>query len=315
VNNVLEVPAPGHRTLEVLLGGDPAGLPLLFHSGSPSAVVEHPLLEEAAVAAGLRLIMLSRAGYGGSSPRPLPERGPLMVHDLPDIVAVLDHLAVHQFVTLGWAGGGPRALLCAARLGTRCLAAATVASIAPVDAPGLDWVAGMVPESVVELAAAAQGARAYEAHLARLFAPYLEADAETVTASLMGVVDPVDRPMITLEYAGYLARCFRRAAIQGVRGARDDGLAVLSRWGFEVDEVEAPVAVWHGGRDATVPYAHGAWLATHVPGAHGHLLPEDGHLTMLGRLEEILLDLRELAAARLAGGTDPQPSAASSPAT
>lgn len=315
MGKVLEVPAPGRRTLEVLVAGDPAGLPLLHHAGSPSAVVDFPLLEEAAADAGLRLIMTSRAGYGGSSPRPLPASGPLMVHDQGDIETVLDHLGVHHFVTLGWAGGGPRALLCAARLSESCLAAATIASIAPVDAPGLDWVAGMVPESVAELAAAAQGAGAYEAHLARLFAPFLDADAATVSASLLAAVDPIDRPMVTADYADYLAACFRRSAIQGVRGARDDGLAVLSRWGFGVDEVTAPVAVWHGGRDATVPYAHGAWLATHVPGAHGHLLPEDGHLTMLGRLEEILLDLRELAAARLAGGTDPQPSAASSPAT
>jgi pimeloyl-ACP methyl ester carboxylesterase len=295
VSEVLEIPGPDRRTLEVLVSGDPGGLPLLFHSGSPSAVVDSPLLAGAAERAGLRLLTYSRPGYGGSSPRPLPPAGPLIAHDLPDIEAMLDHLDVAVFVTLGWAGGGPRALLCAAALPDRCLAAATAGGIAPVDAAGLDWVAGMVPENIAELSAAARGARAYEAYLAREFAPFLDATPERVAEALLDAVDPVDQAMVTPEYADYLAATFRRSALQGVRGARDDGLAVHSRWGFDLEEIEVPVSVWHGRRDAMVPFDHGAWLAAHVPGARAHLLADDGHLSLLGRIDEILGDLRGLA--------------------
>jgi hypothetical protein len=46
-----------------------------------------------------------------------------------------------------------------------------------------------------------------------------------------------------------------------------------------------------------VPYAHGRWLAAHVPDARAHLTPGEGHLSLLvGRFAAILDDV--LAAAR-----------------
>ena len=44
-----------------------------------------------------------------------------------------------------------------------------------------------------------------------------------------------------------------------------------------------------------VPFAHGEWLAAHVPGAEPHLLDDEGHISLAVRIEEILADLRRLA--------------------
>src|SRR5215207_10198825 len=59
-----------------------------------------------------------------------------------------------EFMVVGWSGGGPRALACAAVLSERCRAAATLAGLAPFDAAGLDWMAGMGPGNVADFTAA-----------------------------------------------------------------------------------------------------------------------------------------------------------------
>src|SRR5881392_1303428 len=121
MSELLQVPGPDDRTIEVLTGGDPGGFGLLYHGGSPSAVAEWSLIDDAARAAGLRLVTYSRPGYGASSPRPEAGR---YVDDVVESVAVLDHLGIGEFLTVGWSGGGPRALACAALLPDRCRAVA-----------------------------------------------------------------------------------------------------------------------------------------------------------------------------------------------
>jgi pimeloyl-ACP methyl ester carboxylesterase len=78
-------------------------------------------------------------------------------------------------------------------------------------------------------------------------------------------------------------------------GVRDDGLAAVTPWGFDVASIRVPVAIWQGREDAMVPFAHGEWLAAHVPGAEAHLLDDEGHLTLVTKLDEIMADLKRLA--------------------
>jgi pimeloyl-ACP methyl ester carboxylesterase len=70
----------------------------------------------------------------------------------------------------------------------------------------------------------------------------------------------------------------------------------VTDWGFRLDDGRVPVAVWQGGQDRMVPYAHGEWLAEHVAGAEPHLLPDEGHLSLaVGAVEEIIADLVRLS--------------------
>jgi pimeloyl-ACP methyl ester carboxylesterase len=295
VEDYQEIRTDDGRVLEVLTGGDPGGLPLLFHAGSPSAAAPYTPFDEAARAQGMRFITYSRPGYGGSTPRPLPEGGPRFADDVPDVVAVLDALGADRFVTLGWSGGGPRALACAALLPDRCLAAATLAGVAPEDAEGLDWSAGMGAENVEEYSIALQGRDAYEARMTETFLPLREVTAADLQNAMGDLLTPVDRASLNPELAEYIAETFRRAARQGVVGARDDGLAAVAPWGFDLDSITVPVAVWQGRQDAMVPFAHGEWLASHVAGATAHLYDDEGHLSLIAKVDEILADLRALA--------------------
>ncbi len=286
----LQVPLPDGRLLEVLDGGDPDGFPLVFHGGQPSAAVHYEPFDAAARSARLRLVTTSRPGYGTSTPRP----GYRVADDVDDTHAVLDHLGLGDFVTAGLSGGGPRTLACAA-LSPRCRAAASIAGVAPRDAEGLDWFDGMAPENLAEYSAAAAGPEEYGGYLEREFLPVLQASPDDIAEALGGLVTPVDRAAITGDFAEFLATSFQRAGAQGVVGMRDDGLALTGAWGVDLASITTPVAVWQGDQDAMVPFGHGRWLAEHVPGARAHLVAGEGHLSIMGRLDDILADLRELA--------------------
>ena len=143
------------RELEYLIEGPADGIPLVFHHGTPGAAVRFAPLAEAAERYGLRLVSPGRPGYGASTPQP----GRSISDVAADVSSLLDAIGADRFLSLGLSGGGPHSLACAALLAGRCIAAATLASVGPADAEGLDFVAGMGEENVAEFGAAFDGPR------------------------------------------------------------------------------------------------------------------------------------------------------------
>lgn len=159
------IQAADGRSLEVLQAGPENGFSLVYHHGTPQGAVPFPTLERAAAENGLRVISYSRPGYGASSPRLDGATKAKVADDAADTVTVLDHLGVGDFLTIGWSGGGPRALACAALLPDRCLAAACCVGIAPADQYDGDIRDGMAEENVEEYTAVFDGVDALEAFL------------------------------------------------------------------------------------------------------------------------------------------------------
>ena len=281
------------QQLEVLSTGPEDGLVLLFHNGTPGGLVASTDMATAAAARGLRTVMYARPGYGGSTARP----GRRIADAAADAATVLDGLGVRQFVTVGWSGGGPHALACAALLPGRCLAAASLAGVAPAHAAGLDWMAGMGPENVDEFTAAGQGETALTTFLEEAAAGLGQVTGQQVAEEMGGLISAADRAVVTAEFADYLAESFRIALRAGIAGWRDDDIAFVSDWGFPLEQAGAvPVAIWQGAEDRMVPFSHGAWLAGHIPGARAHLARGEGHLTLAARsFGTVLDDLLDLA--------------------
>jgi pimeloyl-ACP methyl ester carboxylesterase len=275
------------RTLEALSIGPDEAPAVVFHFGTPQGIVDLPPLSAAVRANGMRLVTWSRPGYGHSTPKP----GRSVADVAADATEVLDALGVERFVNIGWSGGGPHALACSALLGERCRATASIASVAPWDAEGLDVMAGMGEENIQEFGLAEKG----EAELT----PWLEAVAAVmegvagadVAASLGDLIPPVDEAALTGEFADAMACSLRRAVIHGATGWRDDDLAFVKPWGFDL-AATGPVAVWQGDQDRMVPFAHGVWLTEHLPHAEPHLLEGEGHLSVaVGAIDDIVRGL------------------------
>ena len=270
--------------------GPEDGLPLVFHDGTPTAAAPFPQVSEPAARHGLRTINYSRPGYANSTEM----LGRSVADAARDTEAVVRFLGGERYVTLGWSGGGPHALACAALSPGQCLAAATLASVAPYGAEGLDWLDGMGPENVEEFGATLQGIEAETAYQRE--APAFEhVTGGEVAAALGGLVSEVDKASLTGEFAEAVAESFRRAVRPGIAGWRDDDLAFAKDWGFDLGAIEVPVSIWQGAHDRMVPFAHGKWLAAHIPNAREHLYEEEGHLSLVGQLERIIADLVDAA--------------------
>ncbi|GID26227.1 alpha/beta fold hydrolase [Paractinoplanes brasiliensis] len=278
---------PDGRILEYLVEGPPGGLPLVLHHGTPSGAVRFAPIAESALRHGLRLVLASRPGYGGSSPHP----GRRVSDVAADTAALLDGLEAAHFVTVGWSGGGPHALACAAQLPGRCVGAATIAGVAPYNPPGLDWLDGMGEENVAEFEAAANGVQALNTFLTGMADDLARVTSDDVIEAFGDLLSEVDKKALTGGFADYLAESTRYSVSAGIAGWREDDLAILSDWGFRLADIRVPVAVWQGEQDRMVPPAHGHWLAAHLAGAEVHLLPSEGHLSLIAGIDEVIDNL------------------------
>jgi pimeloyl-ACP methyl ester carboxylesterase len=77
----------------------------------------------------------------------------------------------------------------------------------------------------------------------------------------------------------------------GTAGWVDDDLAFAAPWGFVLSAISVPVSVWQGAHDRMVPFAHGEWLAAHIPGARVHLYDDEGHISLAQQLTRVVADL------------------------
>lgn len=279
---------PDGREVDLVVAGDPGAPGVVFHHGTPSEHEAYPPMVEAVTRRGLRWIARSRPGYAGSTRLP----GRTVLDDTLDVTDILDELGVERFLSMGWSGGGPHALACGAALAPRCAGVVTIAGVAPFAgsaADGLDFLEGMGPENHAEFGAALASEAALRAYLEPEAAGLATVTGEQIGAALGGLVDAPDLAVLTGEFADHMAAASRAAVSSGVDGWLDDDLAFVAPWGFELDDVRVPVAVWQGDRDRMVPFAHGEWIAARLPDVRAHLLEGEGHLSVgLGRFEQIV---------------------------
>ena len=212
---------------------------------------------DALLAAGIGLLSWDRPGYGGSTALP----GRRVADVVADAVAVAEAAGLARFAVWGVGGGGPHALACAAMLADRVLAAAVVEPVAPFDAAGLDWFAGMAaadPEQAVEL-----------------FGAGLPAKDRAV----------LSEPQIP----AFLLACIREGLTAGPEGWVEDDLALMAPWGVDVASARVPVALWHGQQNWPTPLSHARWLADAIPGAELRLLAGEGALSVIfGHVSDVI---------------------------
>ena len=283
----LTVRLPDGRTLGLTRYGDPAHRPVVFHHGFGSSGLELP--DDATQLARLRLQILApdRPGVGQSSVyRPLT-----FPSFADDVVAMLDALEITKPVgVMGWSVGGVHALALAARHPTRVAAGQLLSTCLPL------------------------GERAAHAHLSALWKGLLWGQLSfpwlnrTTFLWLSGqwahhpdrTIDWFIRGMRPAE-ARVTARfraLLRDAAVQGFahhgRGVFDDAQAWCRPPGFRIEDVRAPMQLWHGQADGVWNPGNIPYLAARLGDAPMHLLPAQGHMLYLENWDAILAEMAGL---------------------
>ena len=247
--------------------------------GTPSSGrIYEPHAADAA-AQGVRLVSWTRPGYAGSDPQP----GRSVADFAADATTIADALGVDRFAVWGVSGGGPHALACAALLGERVAAAASLAGVAPFDADALDWLEGMGEDNLEEFGAVLEGREALEPLLRAHAAAFETVTGDGIREQWATLLSEADAEVATAELADFLVADIRTALASGVEGWVEDDLAFVAPWGFDLGALAVPVLVWQGEQDRFVPPSHGRWLAERIPGAEVRLTEEDGHLTLIER--------------------------------
>lgn len=245
---------------------------MLWHHGSPQTGALLEPVAAAAAARGFRLFSYGRPSYGGSSARP----GRTVASAAEDSAAVADALGINDFAVMGASGGGPHALACAALLPGRVWGAVVVAGIAP-HTDDFPWYAGMASPEALQSAARGRDARAAYQEVAQFDeTSFVDDDWAALEGAWSSLGDDVGR-----------------AAAYGMDGLIDDDVAFAQPWGFELDQVQAPVLLVQGGRDRVVPAAHAEWQLAKLPNAELWLRPRAGHVSILDAVPLAMDWLRE----------------------
>jgi pimeloyl-ACP methyl ester carboxylesterase len=146
--------------------------------------------------------------------------------------------------------------------------------MAPFGAAGLDWFAGMGPNSEKTLRAAATSRAAREA------------------------VEPGDPDFTPSDWAAlegtwsWFGKVVGPALAGDPLAPVDDDLAYVRPWGVDPATITTKALVMHGTDDRMIPAAHASWLAGRIPGAELLLVPGEGHISVLNHAQRALAWLR-----------------------
>lgn len=282
-----EIPLRDGRMMSFGSFGAPDGVPVLIFHGTPGSHFVGEMLHDAAVQRGVRLIAPDRPGIGCSTfqkDRTLLD----WPNDVADLAEALDLEALR---IIGYSGGGPYALACAARLRDRVAAVAVVSGSAPLDRPGV-----LNGSSVVDRLLIASSLHAMP--VARLTAACMVGAARWFPGLAVRVGEPA---MTELEHHAMeplldrkprdVVASFVESMRQGANGVAVDYRVTSAPWGFLPEEIESPTTFWHGIEDDIVPIHQAQGLASRIAGSRLFEVPETSHLLLRVCAGEILADL------------------------
>ena len=280
---------PDGRRLGLAEYGQPDGRPVFGFFGAAARRFRPD--DRVTAAAGVRLMVLERPGFGLSDP--LAPR--TLLEWTRDVTALADALGLERFAVIGSSQGGPYGAACAYQLRPRVTALALVSALSSFEIPGvtegmaaplrlLPVLARRVPWLVTWMnqAAAGMARRNPERFFQQTFGALPAVDQQAVQTN----------PEIKSSMIADVPEIYR----QGSVGVNQAVQVACRPWGFRAEDIRVPTVVWQGEADPNVPPAMGRYLARAIPNAEAHFVPGAGHFLGFTHWAEVLASLLRLEA-------------------
>ena len=275
------------RVLEYWDGGDPDGQPVLLHPGTPVARGLGRWAHAAAIEARVRLITISRPGYGGST-RVAPDHGLRAVGgDTAEFAAVL---GLREYAVAGSSGGGPFAVATAIMATDAVRALGLIGAIGPWrDLEPATY--GTEDRVCLALADAGDVQGAWDC----LYRDVEEGSRRRTPAQAVVDLFRGEVSVVTEDPAYRLLWLQNMQSIDAQpAGYVFDNVAWGAAWDVDPREASAPAFLYYGGLDEHCsPHRHWRWYADRLPRiAESVVLPDARHVEIIdGHWPEVLAGL------------------------
>ena len=239
---------------------------------------------DAALSAGVQLVVVNRPGYGGST----TSRTPSLLAVGRDTAGLAAHLRLDGYAVFGSSGGGPFAV------------ATAIADPDGVRALGV--VGGMGPWRLLDPPTSDPTERGYLALLdagdvAGAWAAYhrrseFEVGRRTLDDAVAWMFADEASSLFDDERYRAMWADDLRIVQRNLDGYVFDDLAWGGAWDVDLADVVAPSLVWSGEADVLCPPMYGQWYADRMAGSRLILFPGEGHFDVIdGHWPEVLAGL------------------------
>ena len=261
-------------------GGDKL---ILWHHGTPAPRPFSPQMAEIFASYGYTVAIPIRQGYLNSTV--VGKRSVSEDNHVSQVV--VDYLGFNEFKTIGYSGGGSRALADLALL-DNCVSGMAVAALAPTTIKDLDLFADASQEErdQVDLV------RAWPENIEEKF---IEMSKEILSSDPMaGFADADEDTKAWLNSPDAEFRFKQRdlGIVDGVKGWILDEYALMHDYGFDVSAIRKPLKVITGDKDSSVIVSGSVWLNQQVADSELIILEGMGHSRVfaIDILDDVLAD-------------------------
>jgi pimeloyl-ACP methyl ester carboxylesterase len=274
---------PDGRCIEYIDNGVSSKSALILHHGTPTSMTVWGTWLAAAAELGIRAIAFTRPGYASSD----RQVGRSIIDANEDLEEILNQLAVENFVSVGWSGGGPYAL--ASGLLNKCSGVQLIASVSPYDAEDFDWFQDQTPEMVEEAKISARSLEDSINFKENYYKEIRDMTAEQFLTEYAKRLSFESFETTYREFSKDLSFSMHDALRDGVIGYAEDEYAFLRNWGFDTKEIQVPVLIWQGLDDLSVSPHMARWLNANISNPTLKLLEGQHHSSiMVEKRAEIL---------------------------